>query len=195
MSHYIYQTEAIVLSKRNFGEAEQFISFYTKEFGNVRAVARGVRLLKSKLCSFLDHLSLVKIGLVRGKEFWRIVDAEEFEAMKSIKNNPAKFSVLSKIGSLLNRLAVGEEKSYDLWNSLNKNIIFLERTQLSNNNLKNFEIVTVLNILKELGYVRDAGNLKLFLGREISLDILDSMGEHRVEALSDIKKALSESQL
>lgn len=195
MSHYIYQTEAIVLSKRNFGEAEQFISFYTKEFGNIRATARGVRLLKSKLRSFLDNLSFVKIGLVQGREFWRVVDASEMEAIENIKGDPAKFFVLSKIGALLNRLAVGEEKNYNLWRVLSKNIMFLDKTLLDSENLKNFEIITVLNMLKCLGYARETNNLKPFLGEDINLNMLVGMGEYRREALSEIKKALSDSHL
>ena len=39
----IIKTEAIVLKQFDLGEADKIITFYSKDYGKIRAVARGVR--------------------------------------------------------------------------------------------------------------------------------------------------------
>lgn len=52
---------AIVLKKTQFNEADEIITFYTKELGKVRGVAKSVKLAKSKLQHSLQGLFLVKV--------------------------------------------------------------------------------------------------------------------------------------
>ena len=71
MSYHIHETEAIVLSSRPVGEADKIIRFYTKDFGSIAVVAKGVRLEKSKLRSSLDIFMHARISFVVGKESYR----------------------------------------------------------------------------------------------------------------------------
>ncbi len=80
MSHVIYQTEGIVLGKRDFGEAERMLYVYTEKFGMVNAIAQGVRYVKSKLRYNLDLFAYGNFSLVAGREIWRITDAEEIKS-------------------------------------------------------------------------------------------------------------------
>jgi len=53
----VQKTKAIVLGYHPLGEADRIVTFYTKDFGKVRAVARGVRKVRSRLCGKLEILT------------------------------------------------------------------------------------------------------------------------------------------
>src|SRR3972149_6509042 len=141
MAHYIYRTEGIVLSKNNFGEADQLISFYTAELGGVRAVAQGVRFLKSKLRYHLGELSYSKIAFVRGREYWRIIDAEEILNLENIKTSPFTTNTLANTIKLLNRLIQGEENEDKKRGDLKNGGELSNETAEDRGGLTNFELI------------------------------------------------------
>jgi len=194
MSHHIYQTEGIVLGKKNFGEADQFISFYTAGLGGLGAAANGVRLLKSKLRYSLDNLSYAKFSFVRGKESWRIIDAKEIPGF-AFKKDDNKRASLSRILRLLSRLIQGEERNEELWRIIEKGIFFLDKNFLDKNSLVNFEIIMGLRILDNLGYIDSAGSMDKFLDGELSIGLIDEMRDFKKEASLEIKRGLKESHL
>ena len=194
MPHYIYQTEGIIIEKKNFGEADQFISFYTSGLGGLRAVANGVRLLKSKLRYNLDNLSYAKFSFVRGKESWRIIDAKEIPGIR-IKEENAKYISLGRITNLLSRLIHGEERNDNLWSVVEEGVNFLNENSFDKKSLSNFEIIMALRILDNLGYIGEVGNLDRFLKGELTVEATREIGDFKKEATLEIKKGLEESQL
>ncbi len=194
MSHYIYQTDGIVLDKKNFGEADQFISFYTAGLGGLRASANGVRLLKSKLRYSLDDLSYANFSFIRGKESWRIIDAKEIPGLNLRKDN-SKYVSLNKITRLLSRLVQGEERNDKLWSVVEEGILFLDKNSFDKKSLVNFEIIMALRMLDNLGYVGEADSLEEFFKGELSLEIVDEIASFKKEATERIKNGLKESQL
>lgn len=71
-----YQTPAIVLAARDEREADRVIIFYTRDFGKIKALARGIRLTKSKLRGHIVLGALLRIAFVEGKESYHLVDSE-----------------------------------------------------------------------------------------------------------------------
>jgi len=57
----LHKSPAIVIKSSNVGEADKIISFFSKRFGKVRALAKGVRRLKSKLVGNLQPITLVEL--------------------------------------------------------------------------------------------------------------------------------------
>jgi DNA repair protein RecO (recombination protein O) len=63
----VYQTEAIILNRHRFGEADQLLVFYTPHLGKLRAVAKGALRAKSKLGGHLEPLCHSLLLLAEGK--------------------------------------------------------------------------------------------------------------------------------
>ena len=61
------KTEAIVLRRTNFGEADRILQFITPENGKVGVMARGVRKEKSKLAGGIELLAVCDIVIHLGK--------------------------------------------------------------------------------------------------------------------------------
>ncbi len=60
-------TQAIVLSRTNYGEADRIISVLTPDKGKVRLVAKGVRKIKSKMAGGIELFSVSTIGYIQGR--------------------------------------------------------------------------------------------------------------------------------
>jgi len=166
MAHTIYQTEGIVLSKRDFGEAEMVYNIYTEKFGMVVAVAQGVRLLKSKLRYNLDLFTYGNFSFVAGREIWRIIDAEEIKSGRKVLDRPEKLNLFSRIAGLLLRMIKGEERNDFIWSEI-KNLYL---------NLNNdLEIITITRILHNLGYVAEIPKSKKGMITAINRAIKESM--------------------
>lgn len=60
-------TTGIVLTRTDFQEADRIVTFLTPDHGKVRAMARGVRKIKSKLAGGIELFSISNITYIPGK--------------------------------------------------------------------------------------------------------------------------------
>lgn len=63
----LYQTEAVVLGSKNWGEADKVMTFFTRERGLVRAAAFGCRRPRSPLAGAMQMFSHLDLQLAEGK--------------------------------------------------------------------------------------------------------------------------------
>lgn len=62
-----FRTQAIILNRTDYGEADRIISFLTPDHGKLRAIAKGVRKSKSKLAGGLELFSVSDISFIPAK--------------------------------------------------------------------------------------------------------------------------------
>lgn len=62
-----YQTEAVVLSVRNWGEADKMLRLFSRDHGKITAAAFGARRPKSPLASGLQMFHTVELSLSTGE--------------------------------------------------------------------------------------------------------------------------------
>jgi DNA repair protein RecO (recombination protein O) len=70
-----YKTQGIVLARHNLGEADRIVTFLTPDRGKVRAVARGVRKIKSRMAGHLELFSRTELMLAEGRNLDIITSA------------------------------------------------------------------------------------------------------------------------
>ncbi len=194
----IHTTQGFIISSRHTGEAGKLLAIFTKDLGLIRATAQGIRFEKSKLRPFIQDFSLGVFSFVRGKEYWRLTNAQESSDIKAKGNvGDLKQELIARIALLLNRLLQGEEAHPELFVTLDSLFSFLRINQeLSIEGTKTLESLIVTRILHRLGYVSILSELKAQIeSNEISLEILTSLKESRVSMNQHINKALRESHL
>ena len=64
-----YRTQAFILNKTDWNEADQIFTVYTEEFGKIKIVAKAIRKIKSKLRSGMDLFYLSEIEFIQGKSY------------------------------------------------------------------------------------------------------------------------------
>jgi DNA repair protein RecO (recombination protein O) len=65
----LYVTDAIVLTRFNYGEADRIMTLFTPAYGKLKAIAKGVRRTKSRLGGSLEPLAELRVALARGRTF------------------------------------------------------------------------------------------------------------------------------
>jgi DNA repair protein RecO (recombination protein O) len=61
------ETEAIILKRLNFGEADRILTVLTPQNGKISLIAKGVRKSKSKLAGGLELFSITEVSYIDGK--------------------------------------------------------------------------------------------------------------------------------
>jgi len=82
-----YKTEGIILSRRNFSENDRILTILTRRYGKIKAIAKGVRKIKSKKAPYLDQLSYANLLLSKGKDLDLIIEASSIETFSRITKN------------------------------------------------------------------------------------------------------------
>jgi len=195
MSYKIHHTEGFVISGSNYGEANRYLQIFTKDFGLVRASAQSLRKVTSKLRFSLQDFSYSKIDLVRGKEIWRVTNGKIISGYEKLSKNPESLKFLANIFRLIKRLCHGEEENPELFAYLAEIYGFLEKENLKQEDLKNFECVSVLKILHCLGYIGSGSDLSIFVSNSLSHSMLSEAKLARRVLIEEINKSLRESQL
>jgi DNA repair protein RecO (recombination protein O) len=65
----LYVTDAIVLSRFDYGEADRILTLLTPELGKIKAIAKGIRRPKSRIGGSLEPLAELRVQLARGRTF------------------------------------------------------------------------------------------------------------------------------
>ena len=194
--YHIYQTDGWILGGVNVGEANRFLDLFTSELGLVRAMAQGVRKLNSKLRYGLQDYFFVRVSLVRGRDFWRIMNVERLNDFNWIYKDREIFRMICRIFSLLRRLVIGEGNDAVIFEDINLAIKLIDENDLSRDEKRAIEVILVFRILQRLGYVgRDSrlNYLADFSRWEVPLFKIDNLTRSLV--LKQINSSLMHSHL
>lgn len=72
----LYRDEAVVLRTHKLGEADRIITLLTREHGQVRAVAKGVRRTSSRFGARLEPFGVVDVQLYAGRSLDTVTQVE-----------------------------------------------------------------------------------------------------------------------
>lgn len=194
MAYHVYQTKALILQGSSMGDANRFVSIFTRELGLVRAVAKSARRERSKLRYSLQDYSFGNVALVRGREVWRITGAkEDFSVYYELRKNQKKVRIFVIVVRLVNRLVQGEEKNELLFDVLSSFITYLLEEEIPDEQYKALECLIVMRVLYSLGYIEDQD--EFFESVDINHNILISIQSKEKGYVLLINQSLKESHL
>lgn len=197
--HHIHTTNGFIIRSINHGEANKIVYIFTQDFGLIVAIAQGVRYEKSKLRYNIRDFCFTKFSLVHGKEFWRLVGADDIAFVDIDDKNTfsIKQEILCRVSLLLMRLVHGEERNEQIyecvWNFYNFDFKFAHNNQ---DYFGTVESLLVLRILYWLGYISDNLDFVALLKKVDFDDItISNLIEKRILMNKLINGALRESHL
>jgi len=192
--HHIYHTEGIILGSRNFKEAGKYYHIFTKDLGLVYAEAEGVRKLASKLRYVLTDYSYIKLDLIQRKNIWRITTASKTNLLEDFNKDIYKLKIIVNLSKLLIRLLPEQEKNENLFSGILDGLFILERN-VNQKELQNIEIVIVLRMLHNLGYINGEEIFSELIKSPFENELIDKISNNKGAVLNEINKALRETQL
>jgi len=142
------RVEAVVLRHSDWGEADRLLGLYTREMGKIRAVAKGVRKLRSRKAGHVEPFSLVSLQLSRGKDLWIVTQAELRESFQPIRDDLLKTAYAAYVLELLDRFSYEEGQNQSLFRLLAYTLTRISGGGDAFVAVRYFEI----RLLDELGY-------------------------------------------
>jgi DNA repair protein RecO (recombination protein O) len=110
--------EAVVLRHNDWGEADRMLGLFTHELGKVRAVAKGVRKLRSRKAGHLEPFTRASLQLARGREILIVTQAETLDSFISLREDLPLLGYTSYIIELLDRFTYEEGENASLYRLL-----------------------------------------------------------------------------
>ncbi|HEX7259543.1 MAG TPA: DNA repair protein RecO [Candidatus Saccharimonadia bacterium] len=104
----IYSTDAIILGRHNFGEADRVMVLLTPGRGVIRGVAKGVRRIKSRLAGHLELFCHSELMLAEGRNMDTITGARLVHHPE-MSNDYERMRLAYLFAEMVNRLSINEE--------------------------------------------------------------------------------------
>ncbi len=83
----LYRTQAIVLRRSDFGEADRLLTLYTPELGKFKAIAKGVRKPTSRKAGHNELFTHSQLLIAKGRTLDIVTQAETIEAFPSLRED------------------------------------------------------------------------------------------------------------
>lgn len=99
-----YKTEGIILKRTNFGEADRILTIYTKHYGKIRAIAKGVRKIASRKGGNVEAFNHTSLFLAQGKNLDIVSEAEVINSFKSWRKDLKKVGLAFYFSELVDKL-------------------------------------------------------------------------------------------
>jgi len=155
------KTEGIVIKATNLREADKIVTFFSKEYGKIQGIARGIRKIKSKYSGKLELFNCVHViffqktaasqgsGRRDSHPLLRITQVDVIEVFPQLHRDFNKIIGASYIAEFLNRL-------FEPYDDTHKNVYTLVgntfRTLAASENLRNIISAFEIKLLAHLGY-------------------------------------------
>lgn len=138
---------AIVLSRRDFREFDQIISFYTEEKGKVELLARGIKKITSKQSAHAEPFSLVDLEIIKGKEIDHLTKIQAVDIFPFIRENLTKSLAAGFAASLVDKITETNLKDEKIFSLFVDWLKYVNKASDCNNTLLDSYVVKLLHCL------------------------------------------------
>lgn len=113
-----FSAEGIVLKRSNYGEADRIVTVYTREYGKLVGIAKGVRKVTSTKKSALEPGDRSKLFFSRGHGMPLITQAILIHNMPDAQRSLRSIRNLSQVLEIVDVLTVEEQGQEDVYDTV-----------------------------------------------------------------------------
>jgi len=121
-----FAVDAIILRHHDFGEADRLLVCYTRERGKVRALAKGVRRIKSRKAGHVEPLNAARLLLAQGRDLAIVVQAEAIHTFPRLRRDLTRYTYAAYVAELADKFTFEEEAHAGLYRLLLQTLRRLE---------------------------------------------------------------------
>jgi DNA repair protein RecO (recombination protein O) len=127
----ILKTEAVVLSKLNYGDTSLIVSLFTKELGKISAILKGARSPKSRIGMKIDPLNYIEVVFYNKstRDLQIISSADIIQYYPGIKEELDRLKYAHSVIELVKKLIPEHEQNIRLFNGITKILSLLESSE------------------------------------------------------------------
>ena len=113
-----YKTEGIVLKRSNYGEADRILTIYTKHYGKIKALAKGVRKVTSRKGGNLELFNHCVLFLAEGRNLDIVTEAQVVNSFSRLKKDLSKTAAAFYLVELVDQLTPDRQVSRQVFDLL-----------------------------------------------------------------------------
>lgn len=163
------KTRALAIKKKEFGESDRVISFFTEDFGKLEFYVKGIRKSRKRDLSAFEVLSLSEITIYKNGEDYQLNNIDLKEYYLEIRNDIEKLEIVSYLLDVVNKVVLHNENKKDFFERILKSLNFIIKNEYKKN------LYLLLKLLKWI--IRNEGFEILVEGSE-SFNIAESKIEN-----------------
>jgi DNA repair protein RecO (recombination protein O) len=123
----LVKTTAIILRSRKWGDADRIVTFYTKQLGKIRGVARGARRLKSRFGAALEPFTVCHLNLFEkpGDSLYRISHVDLVTSCQVLRENLALMTSAARMVNVVTAVTPDGDPDPLLFETLEQGLLSL----------------------------------------------------------------------
>lgn len=144
----LYRTEAVILRRQDFGEADRLLTLYTPGLGKTRVLAKGVRKLTSRKAGHVELFTHSTLLIAKGRNLDIVTQAETINSFLPLRGELARASCGHYVAELVDKFTEEREENRPLFDLLVHALAWLGEAEDTDLVLRYFE----LHLLDYVGY-------------------------------------------
>ncbi|OGH11544.1 MAG: DNA repair protein RecO [Candidatus Levybacteria bacterium RIFCSPLOWO2_01_FULL_36_13] len=143
-----HKTEGIVLKRKSLAEADRIITVFSKHYGKISLMAKGVRKITSRRSPHIELLNYSKFSIYKGKSMFTLSEVETLSNFSILKKDLKKIGYAYHICELVDSLCAENQESQQIFELLKTTLLDIEKGKDPKIVVNHFEI----SLLKLLGF-------------------------------------------
>ena len=179
-----YRIEGIILSRRNYKEADKILTIFTKQHGQKTILAKGIRKISSKRASHLEIFTHISALIHQSKFLDILTEVISYDVYPNIRKSLERISHVYVALELVQRMTVENQEMPDIFNLL---VEYLNK--LNDQNTNRADALNTLfnfkrNLLQKLGFIKVNNNYTPLLIDDKIQEII----EHKINSQKLLEK-------
>lgn len=152
MDQTLIKSFGFIIKRRNTRDADRLLIIYTRDYGKLSVIAKGVRKVNSRRSSHLEIFRNAKLTIRRYKSFDYVSEVTTVKAYEQITGNLTKSTYAYYICELVDQLTQPAEPNPQIYSIVERNFDALI-TSDSKNQLDAVIYRAAREILQSIGYL------------------------------------------
>ncbi len=115
-----FRGEAIVLRRSDFGEADRLLTLFSRDYGKIRAIAKGARKPQSRKTGHVELFMRSRFLFAEGRDLHIITQVELVDAYPQLRDDLLRTTFASYACELLDRFTTEDDRHVDMFELLSE---------------------------------------------------------------------------
>ena len=111
----LYRTQAVILSRRDYGEADRIVTVFTPSLGKQEFLAKGIRKTTSRKAGHLELFTHSTLLVAKARTWDIVTEAASVENFRHLRTNLDAIGYASFICELVDCFTESDDENQPLW--------------------------------------------------------------------------------
>src|SRR5579883_1960457 len=114
----VYTTDALILKRMDYGEADRILTLFTPNFGKIKAIAKGARRTTSRIAGHIELFTRSELQLATGRDLEIITQGESKERFPHLREGLWHATTAYYLAELTDKFTEEHNEHLDLYTLL-----------------------------------------------------------------------------